>query len=135
VLVSDSDSGQLIYGEVHNVTLNGLALMAWVDKGQYWPESDTSAELFARVRDESGALVRGLAGSFSVTVDGQPPSLAFSEPENGSYTATLPLADLRIGEHVLKLTCEDARGLRTSESLTFAYGEEYLVYLPLVLRQ
>jgi hypothetical protein len=129
----DADSDQLIASVAHDLTLDGLSLLAWLDAGLYDAE-ESSAELTARLWDEDGEPVSGAAAGCTAELDGSALSVIFAEPAAGAYTTTFSLVDLGLGAHRLELRCEDARGLAATAALGFAYGEPSRVYLPVVLR-
>jgi len=132
VLVTEAEGGRLVFAETHAVTLNGLALLAWLDAGAYEADVET-ADLTARAWDEQGDPVTG--ADCSAWLDGRPVSVTFAEPAAGAYTATLPLTELGPGAHTLAVRCQDARELEGSAEVHLAYGEPLRVYLPAVLRE
>jgi hypothetical protein len=129
----DPGTGRLIAAAAHDLTLDGLSMLAWLDAGVY-DQAQTSAELTARLWDQHGKRVTGAATRCTAELDGSPLSLTFTESVAGAYTTTLPLVDLKLGAHTLRLRCEDDRGLEATTALRFGYGAPTFVYLPVVLR-
>jgi hypothetical protein len=87
------------------------------------------------VRDETGAAVSGLAGRFTLTLDGAPRSVTFVEGPSGSYQASVPSSALPEGTHRALVTVSDASGRTASDEAWVAVAVFSRSYLPLGLRR
>jgi subtilisin family serine protease len=91
------------------------------NKSSYTRGTDTTAQLTAVLKDESGAVISGLAGpAFRTTLDGVVVAVAFTETSPGSYTGTLGISTAAVGSHTAVVTATDERGISGSGSAPFS---------------
>jgi hypothetical protein len=91
------------------------------DKSSYTDGVDTVAQLTARLTDENGAAITGLApAAFVATLDGVNRAVSFVETATpGTYSASLAVAGLSLGAHSVTVTAVDTRGLSGSGTRSF----------------
>ncbi|MEJ5199741.1 MAG: hypothetical protein WHX53_12530, partial [Anaerolineae bacterium] len=106
VVLEDAD-GAVAAAKWLPFTIAGRSLELATDKTTY-RAGDASARLPVDVRDENGAPATGLAGQLQATLDGQPIGLAWTG--NGPYTATLALASIAEGAHLITVTVPNSLG-------------------------
>jgi len=89
-----------------NVVASGQATFqvtgTWLEADVAQPiytETDTAAEIQARVRDQDGAGVSGQAGALSLWIDDADTAAAWQAGADGLYTATIALDGLAAGRH------------------------------------
>jgi hypothetical protein len=115
-----------------SITLQGLRLdLQAVSRqlpGLSWP-------LSATVRNETGAVVTGLAARFTLTLDGAPASAAFVEGPAGFYRVNVPSSALPEGMHRAVVTVRDAGGRVASDETSVAIGVFSRGFLPLTLKR
>jgi uncharacterized repeat protein (TIGR01451 family) len=107
-VVLENADGAVAAAKWSPFTVVGRSLALTTDKATY-RAGDASARLAADVRDENGAPVAGLAGQLQASLDGAPVAgLAWAG--NGPYTATLALAPVAAGAHLLNVAAPNSLG-------------------------
>jgi len=115
------------------VQVLGLRLEA--DMGTEPVTSGFAAPLKVQAWDENGAASGGLAGRFTVSVDGAPNLIAFSEGPIGHYAGSLSTGGMDLGRHQVVVTASDSRGLMAEAWTGFTVAPPGTrAYLPLTLR-
>jgi hypothetical protein len=93
------------------------------------------------VYDEQGIPITDMSTlmfpMLKIIVDGQPANVNWEELGEGKYEVRLPLADLSYGEHRVRISATDARGITgwREWSVTKLSSGGGQIYLPLVLRK
>jgi hypothetical protein len=87
------------------------------------------------VRDENGALVGGLAGRMTFSLDGAAVSPAVSEASTGVYRADLATTGLAVGMHRVAVVVTDLRSISGQGLVEFAISTGgFRIFLPLIMR-
>lgn len=92
------------------------------DKTSYESGVDDNATLTALIKDETGAVITGLASTaFATAVDSNGASVTFIETASaGTYSAPLPLSNLSLGTHNVSVNATDGRAISGSDGANFS---------------
>ncbi len=99
-----------------------VSVSVTTNKTSYTRGVDTTAQLTAVVKNETGAAIVGLPSAAFVTkLDGVAASAIFTEtpPGTGTYTGTLDISTAAAGQHTVMVTATDARPISGSGSASF----------------
>ena len=133
VSIAGDQSGVLYDTRMQEFTVAGLKVALSMGSGGVAPNAKLPVQ--STVRNESGALVGGLAQRFTYRIEGKPVTAAVTESSTGVYNAILPTEGVAPGVHTAEVQVSDRQGNQAGDAALFGIGSEWLnsIYLPALM--